>query len=109
MEYREIPEGSIEIQPGLWAELHTYTVGYNTRSRYNLYSAEGYCFYSLNVPENFDEDGNVRPANERVYSTFAAYPPTMTLKMVNADAVSLPVGENGEVIDEPEEATESER
>ena len=57
MAYREIPEGSIEIQTCLYAHQHTYTVGGNVRTRYNLYSAEGYCFYSLNVPENF---GNIQ-------------------------------------------------
>jgi hypothetical protein len=98
MAYREIPEGSIEIQTGLWAELYTYTVGGATRARYNLYSAEGHCFYSLNVPENFDEEGNLKPADERMYATFAMCPPTMDIDAINAMFVSVVAEEGFEIV-----------
>lgn len=90
MSYREIPDGSIEIQTGLWAEPYTYKVGSVTRLRYNLYSAEGYCFYVLNVPENFDENGNLRPEHERVYATFMACTPILSLDDINKLVVSVP-------------------
>lgn len=101
MAYREIPEGSVEIQTGLWAELHTYTVGSNTRSRYNLYSAEGYCFYWLSNPENYDEEGNLKPANERVYATYKSCSILDTLESINADVVSVPVEEGYEIVSKP--------
>ncbi len=101
MAYREIPAGSIEIQTGLYAHLYTYTVGGNQRSRYNLYSAEGYCFYKLSLPENYDEDGNLKPANERVYATFMACSILDTLESINDDVVSVPVEEGYEIVSAP--------
>lgn len=101
MAYREIPEGSIEIQTGLYAYLDTYIVGGATRRHYILYSAEGYCFYQLSQSENYDEDGNLRPANERVYATFAMCPPIMTLDDINADIVSVIAEEGYEIVSTP--------
>lgn len=101
MAYREIPEGSIEIQTGLYAHLYTYTVGGNVRTRYNIYSAEGYCFYSLQIPENFDEEGNLRPAEERMYATFMACSHILTLEDINAMLVSVPAEEGYEIVSQP--------
>ena len=98
MAYREIPAGSIEIQPGLWAELHTYTVGGNIRTRYNLYAATGYCFYSLNVPENFDEEGNLNPPEERLYATFMSCPPSMSIEDINSMIFCVVVEEGYEIV-----------
>ena len=47
-----IPEGSVEIQTGLWAHLKTLIWNGEDRSHYNIYSGEGYCFYNLEQPEN---------------------------------------------------------
>ena len=101
MAYREIPEGSIEIQTGLYARLHTYTVGGVTRSRYNLYSAEGYCFYQLSQPENYDEEGNLKPPAERVYATFMACSILDILESINADVVSVVAEEGYEIVSQP--------
>ena len=48
---RDIPEGSVEIQTGLW--LHTYnkTIGGTEYTFKDLYSSEGYCFYDNTLPE----------------------------------------------------------
>ena len=48
---REIPNGAIEIQNGLW--LHTYneTIGGTEYTFKDLYSSEGYCFYDNTLPE----------------------------------------------------------
>lgn len=105
MAYREIPEGSIEIQTGLYAHLHTYTVGGNQRSRYNLYSAEGYCFYKLSTPENYDDEGNLKPVNERVYMTYLSCSILDTLESINADVVSVPVEEGYEIVSLPSNPT----
>lgn len=95
-----IPEGSVEVQTGLWAHLLEYTVNGNPRARYVLYSAEGYCFYNLTVPENFDEDGNLVPPNERIYAQYASTPYT-TVDQVNAVFVSVPVEEGFEIVSVP--------
>lgn len=101
MAYREIPEGSIEIQTGLYAHLHTWTAGGRTYSAYRLYSAEGYCFYQLSTPENYDEEGNLKPANERVYATYMACSIFDTIESLNADVVSVPAEEGYEIVSQP--------
>lgn len=101
MAYREIPEGSTEIQTGLWAELYSFTVSGITRSYYRLYAAEGYCFYWLSNPENYDEEGNLKPANERVYATYKSCSINDTLESINADVVSVPVEDGYEIVSKP--------
>jgi hypothetical protein len=98
MTHREIPEGSIEIQTGLYAYRHNYTVGGAPRSRYILYSADGYCFYWLSNPENYDEEGNLKPVNERVYATYMSCAIRDTLETINADIVSVPVEDSYEIV-----------
>lgn len=42
---REIPKGSIEVQKGLWLYSKTKIILGQTKTLYELYSSEGYCFY----------------------------------------------------------------
>lgn len=93
----EIPATAIEVQPGLWADLVTSTFGSSTISKYNLYSAEGYCFYSLSIPENYDEEGNLKPENERVYYRIM-YTSFRTVEQINADIVSVPIQPGYEIV-----------
>ena len=104
MAYREIPANSVEIQTGLWAQQRSVTVGGTTYIGYNLFSAEGYCFYCLSIPENYDEDGNLKPANERMYATYmaSAY---RTIEAVNADIVSVVAEEGFEIVSIPSNPT----
>ena len=53
----------IRVQEGLYAELHTFAVKGLVKTRYNLYSQDGWCFYHLN-------DENEVP----VYSDWAMTP-----------------------------------
>lgn len=96
--YRPIPEGTVEIQTGLWVELHTFTVGDRIYSRYNIYSAEGYCFYQLSQPENYDEEGNLKPENERVYATYMSCAINSTLDVIKEDCVSVIIKEDYEIV-----------
>lgn len=93
---RPIPYGSVEIQKGLWAYLHTFTLNGIPHSYYKLYSAEGYCFYDLEQPENYDEDNNLVPPTERVYAQFCTcvYP----FEEINQHYVSVPVEEGFEIV-----------
>lgn len=93
---RQIPLGSVEIQNGLWAYLHSFTVGGVTRSYYKLYSAEGYCFYYVDQPENYDEDGKLKAPTERVYAQFSTcvYP----FEEINEHYVSVPIEEGYEIV-----------
>lgn len=87
MNYREIPETAIEVQPGLWANAKTITMGSLSRVSHDLYSAEGYCFYITEA--NLDENGDLFPEDDRIYLIFAssAY---QTIDAVNANVVSVP-------------------
>lgn len=100
MAIREIPETAIEVQEGLWADLYTSTVLGITRSVYKLYSAEGYCFYLLSNPENYDGRGNLKPAADLTYAQYLVSSYT-TVDEINADVVSVPVEEGYEIVSVP--------
>lgn len=95
MAVREIPATAVEVQTGLWADLLTVTLGNMTRQKYDIYSAEGYCFYC--PAENLDEDGNLKPENERVYAQYRATTCT-TIEQINARFVSVPVQDGYEIV-----------
>lgn len=94
---REIPATAIEIQTGLWANPLTLTLGNMTRTFYDLYSAEGYCFYDKTHPHNLDEDGNLKPADERMYAQYESTSYT-TIEQINAIYVSVPVQPGYEIV-----------
>ena len=80
MAYREIPQGSVEIQTGLWLYTYTKVISGVERTYRQLYSSEGYCFYNktqeiYRQDENGDiylvPDDEVLPT-ERIYMTFAS-------------------------------------
>ena len=94
MNYREIPETAVEIQPGLWGNTRTITLGSMSMTTYDLYSAEGYCFY---IPgNNMDENGDLLPENQRTYYIYAnsGY---RTIDQVNAAIVSVPYAPGYEI------------
>lgn len=95
--YREIPEGSVEIQTGLWALERHYTFAGQERVSYYLYSAEGYVFWEVSQPENYDEEGNLLPLEQRVFATYAstAY---STIEELNEAFVSVPYQDGYEVV-----------
>ena len=103
MAVREIPQGSIEIQTGLWAYHHTFALNGVTYSNYRLYSAEGYCFYDKN-DQYTDEEGNIIPEdevqpNQRIYAQYAVLAASYdTVEKINADFVSVPVQDDYEIV-----------
>ena len=94
MAYREIPEGATEIQTGLYWHVVERVIGGNTYRFGYLYSAEGYCFYDTLTPENFDEEGNLKPAEERLYATYASVPVDTDLSLF----ISVPVQPGYEIV-----------
>ncbi len=92
---REIPLMAVKVQTGLWAEERTVTLGNMTMTKYDLYSAEGYCFYIVSA--NLDENGNLLPENERIYAQYAATP-YRTVEQINAEVVSVPVQDGYEIV-----------
>lgn len=97
MAVRPIPEGSVEIQTGLWAAENRYTFAGQPRMRYDLYSAEGYCFWSMMQAENFDEEGNLVPMEQRVFAQYARTPFT-TIDELNETFFSVPVQDGYEIV-----------
>lgn len=95
--YREIPEGSVEVQTGLWGHLKSFTHNGTEYAYYNIYSSESYCFYEINQPENYDEEGNLKPADELVYATYCSTV-CKTVEDINANFVSVPYQEGYEVV-----------
>lgn len=94
---RVIPEGSVEIQTGLYVYDEQKTIGGTTYTFRKLYSAENYCFWQVSDPENYDEEGNLKPANERVYAQYAALAisqSSWTYDQLNAEFISVPVEES---------------
>lgn len=92
-----IPEGSVEAQVGLWAHLHTFTHNGNSYAFYHIYSAEGYCFWEVAQPENYYEDGTLKPPSERVYARYCSTCCT-TIDQVNAAFISVPIEEGYEIV-----------
>lgn len=97
MGYREIPEGSVEAQTGLWAYLHSFTHNGMTYSNYQIYSTEGHCFWEVNHPENYDEEGNLKSAEQRVYATYCSTV-CKTIEEVNERFISVPYQEGYEIV-----------
>lgn len=95
---RPIPEGSIEIQTGLWMHTEVMTVLGRERIFGRLYSAEGYCFYWLSNPENYDEEGNLKPLEERIYAQYKTLGFEPDVDAVNADHISVPIQDGYEIV-----------
>ena len=97
MAVRPIPERSAEIQTGLWAAENHYTFNGQPRMRYDLYSSDGYCFWEVNQPENYDEEGNLLPLEQRVFAQYARTTYT-TFDELNENYVSVPVQDGYEIV-----------
>lgn len=97
MAVRPIPEGSTEIQTGLWAAEVHYTFNGQPRMCYDLYSAEGYCFWEVNQPENYDEYGELLPLEQRVFAQYAATS-YRTIDALNENFISVPVQDGYEIV-----------
>lgn len=96
---REIPEGSVLIQTGLYLYEYQKTIAGKTYTFRQLYSAEGYCFYDRTNPENLDEEGNLLPPEQRMYMQYmsCAYTP----EEINTYIVSVPVQEGYYIVSVP--------
>jgi hypothetical protein len=97
MTVKSIPDGSVEIQSGLWAAVNSFTVSRAIYSFYDIYSAEGYCFWDIQQPENYDEEGNLLPMEQRVYAQYSRTSYT-SIEELNMNYVSVPAQEGYEIV-----------
>lgn len=96
---RPIPAGAVQIQEGLYLYEFESTLGTITRTIWELYSADGYCFYDLQIPENYDEEGNLLPPSQRVYAQYKIMPKNE--EYVANNIISVPVEEGYEIVNVP--------
>lgn len=98
---REIPEGAELLQTGLYVYRYERTIAGNVYLAGALYSSEGYCFYDLEQAENYDEEGNLVPAENRVYAQYQLLSTTSAAKTneeLNQRFVSVPVQDGYEIV-----------
>lgn len=100
MHYEEIPSTAVEVQTGLWWDYTPFTYNGATIHAGRLYAAEGYCFYDLNRPENYDEEGILLPASELIYEVYCTCLES-SAEGVNSYIVSVPYQEDYTVVNMP--------
>lgn len=96
---RVIPEGATLVQEGLYVYESIFTMNGTLYTKWKLYSAEGYCFYDLQIPENYDEDGNLLPADQRVYYQYMIM--LKNEEYVANNIISVPIEEGYEIVNKP--------
>ena len=74
MENKNIPETAFLCKEGLYINEYDRTMGSLTWTVWELFADSGYCFYDLQIPENYDEEGNLKPLNQRVFYTYSKMP-----------------------------------
>lgn len=80
----------LEIQKGLFLKESFFTVSGVTYTRREIYSGDGYHFWERTQPENYDEEGNLLPLEERQFSTYARLSSYYTIpELINKDFISV--------------------
>lgn len=88
----KIPNNAKEIQAGLYLLETPFTVSGVEYIRREIYSADGYHFWEREQPENYTDDGELLPVEDRAYSEYANLSSYYTnTDLINADFISLPV------------------
>lgn len=83
------------IKEGLYLNAYNATFGKLTYTVWELTSADGWCFYDMAQPENFDEDGRLLPPENRVY---AQYMKMRADEKRLAELICVPVEDGYEII-----------
>ena len=90
---RVIPENAFLYKEGLYI---AESITVRGTSKWELYSAEGWCFYDLTQPENYDEEGNLLPPENRIYSQYMIM--RKDEQYVNDNIISVPIKEDYEIV-----------
>lgn len=91
---RVIPEGAFLVKEGLYVHERSFLFDGKEHVVWDLYSAEGWCFYDLKQAENYVDGvvgGELVPEGERAYSRFAIMPKDSAY--VSKNIVSVPIPE----------------
>ena len=94
---REIPEGAFLYKEGLYIKEGVTATG---TIKWELYSADGWCFYDLQQPENYvdgDVEGGVLvPENQRVYAQYRIM--RKNEEYVTNNIICVPVQDGYEIV-----------
>jgi hypothetical protein len=96
---RVIPNGAFLYKEGLYIVESEITVAGNAITKWELYSAEGWCFYDLEQPENWvdgEVGGTLVPENQRVYAQYMIM--AKDEEYVTNNIISVPVQEGFEIV-----------
>lgn len=96
---RVIPEDAFLYKEGLYIVESEITVAGMPITKWELYSADGYCFYDLTQPENYvdgDVNGELVPENQRVYAQYMIM--RKDEEYVTNNIISVPVQDGYEIV-----------
>ena len=96
---RVIPEGAFLYKEGLYIVETEISMNGISRIKWELYSAEGWCFYDLTQAENYvdgDVTGELVPENQRVYAQYMIM--TKDEEYVTNNIISVPVQDGYEIV-----------
>lgn len=91
---RIIPEEAFLVKVGLYVYERSFLFGGKEHVAWDLYSADGWCFYDLQQAENYVDGkigGELVPEDKRVYSRYAIMPKDSAY--VSKNIVSVPIPE----------------
>ena len=86
------------LKEGLYYRAYDVTFGVITYTVWELFSENGWCFYDLAQPENYDEDGRLLPPENRVY---AQYMKMRADEKRLAELICVPVEDGYEIVSVP--------
>lgn len=96
---RTIPDGTFLYKEGLYILERESTMGSLSITIWELYSADGWCFYDLEQPENYvngEVGGTLVPENQRVYAQYMIM--RKNEQYVTDNIISVPVREGFEIV-----------
>ena len=96
---RIIHEGAFLYTEGLYILETELVLAGTPITKWELFSAEGYCFYDLTLAENYDEEGNLLPPEQRTYVQYMIM--RKDEAYVEQNIISVPIEEGYEIIGRP--------
>ena len=67
---KTIPENAFQYKEGLYINEFEASMGTLHWTVWELYAVDGWYFYDLEQPENYNEEGELLPPEELVYAKF---------------------------------------
>lgn len=96
---RIIPDGAFLYKEGLYIVETPLVLGGIAITRWELYSAEGWCFYDLQDAENYvdgEVGGELLPENQRLYAQYLVM--RKDEDYVTNNIIPVPVQEGFEIV-----------